>query len=247
MDRYKQHHPPAYKKSVIITLMDRVKTIWMRLTRPPNYSILSSYSEPMPTPCRTSTKLPGPDLPMRVLRTKATQHTYHIQGTTDHISRLLKKQGIHTIQKLHNKMASSFRSTEDRKFSTQRSGVYKIPCCCGKVHISQIGRHISTSISEHVRDSRLEDQWSAVAEHSAVTKHSIDFDRMEIIANICTYHPSIIRESTEITKHPHNFNREDGYRLNWLHLFPQATHSTISSTEQPLNFPSWPCDKRELS
>jgi hypothetical protein len=29
-------------------------------------------------------------------------------------------------------------------------------------------------------------------------------------ANIHTYHPHIIREDIKITKHPHNFNCEDG-------------------------------------
>jgi hypothetical protein len=40
---------------------------------------------------------------------------------------------------------------------TKKSGVYKILCSCGKVYIGQMGHHISTRISEHIRDTRLED------------------------------------------------------------------------------------------
>lgn len=67
---------------------------------------------------------------------------------------------------------------------------------------------------------------SAVADHSTTTKHSISFDKMEVTINILNYHPCIIRESVEITRHPHNFNHDDDYRLSkiWLHLFCQTTH-----------------------
>jgi hypothetical protein len=55
--------------------------------------------------------------------------------------------------------------------------------------------------------------------------------------NIRTYHACIIREATEIIKHPHNFNHEDGYRLSQAGFtcFPQATHPTTLLTKQPLN------------
>jgi hypothetical protein len=35
---------------------------------PPNYGILILYTKPMTAHYRTSTKHPGPDLPMKVLR-----------------------------------------------------------------------------------------------------------------------------------------------------------------------------------
>jgi hypothetical protein len=53
-----------------------------------------------------------------------------------------------------------------------------------------------------------------VAKHSAATKYGIDFDRTDVIANIYAYHTRIIREANEITKHPHNINYEDDYRLS---------------------------------
>jgi hypothetical protein len=51
----------------------------MRPAGPLNYTILSSFSKPMATPCRTSTEHPNPDLPREVPRKKEiTQHTYLI-------------------------------------------------------------------------------------------------------------------------------------------------------------------------
>jgi hypothetical protein len=47
-----------------------------------------------------------------------------------------------------------------------------------------------------------------LSEHSAETKHSIDFDRIEVINNIQTYCPLIVREATKITKHPIALNME---------------------------------------
>jgi hypothetical protein len=81
-----------------------------------------------------------------------------------------------------------------------------------KLYSSQTGHHISTGTSGHIRDTRLGNQQLAIAELSAATKHSIDFNRTEVITHICTYHPCIIREAIKIAKHPHNFNCGDKYR-----------------------------------
>jgi hypothetical protein len=90
-------------------------------------------------------------------------------------------------------MASCFRPTKARQPLIQTYAVYKIPCLCGKRDISQTGHSILTRISEYIRNTRLENQQSAVAKHSTETKHSTDFDRREVVANIRTYHPYIIK------------------------------------------------------
>jgi hypothetical protein len=45
---------------------------------------------------------------------------------------------------------------------------------------------------------KLENWQSAVAEHCTTTRHSITFDKTEVIANIWTYHSCNIREAIEI-------------------------------------------------
>jgi hypothetical protein len=157
----------------------------------------------------------------------------YIQGTTDCISRLLKKYDIHTIQKPLNKMASRFKSTKDKQLLTQKSGVYKIPCFCDKVYNGQTSHHI-TRISEQIRDTRLENQQPAVPKHSTVTKHSTDFDKTEVTANIHSYCPRIIREAIEITKHPITLNVKTvtDYAKPGFTCFPQANHPTTSTPKR---------------
>jgi hypothetical protein len=69
----------------------------------------------------------------------------YIHSTTDHISTLMKKTSIHTIQKPFNEMASHL-STRDRQPLTEKSWVYKIPCSGGKACVGQMGCHLSTRI-----------------------------------------------------------------------------------------------------
>jgi hypothetical protein len=85
----------------------------MRITRPLKYSILRSFSKPMATPCRTFTEQPRPDPTTKTIRKKKRKekrdhkaYLPYIQGIADCIFRLMKKKGIHNIQKRLNKMAS---------------------------------------------------------------------------------------------------------------------------------------------
>jgi hypothetical protein len=76
--------------------------------------------------------------------------------------------------------------TKDRQPLIQTYVVYKIPYLCGKRDMSQTCHPIPTRISKYIRNTELENQQSAVAEHSA------DFNSGEVVANIWTYHPYII-------------------------------------------------------
>jgi hypothetical protein len=55
------HRLLAHNRSIIITLMNRTKLFVTRLARCPNYILLSSFSEQMATPYRTSTEQPRPE------------------------------------------------------------------------------------------------------------------------------------------------------------------------------------------
>jgi hypothetical protein len=79
--------------------------------------------------------------------------------------------------------------------------MYKI-CSCEKVYIGHTDHHISTRSSEHIRDTRLRHQQSAVAEHSIETKHGIEYNKAKVTANIHKYCPRIMREAIQIIKHP---------------------------------------------
>jgi hypothetical protein len=64
-------------------------------------------------------------------------------------------------------------------------------------------------ITEHIRDTRLENLQLVVTEHTTARRHGIDFDKTGVTVNICTYHPRIIKEAIRISKYPHSFNHEE--------------------------------------
>jgi len=76
-------------------------------------------------------------------------------------------------------------------------------CTHGRLYIGDTGCQISTRVLEHPRNTRLGNLWSTVAEHTTETKCGIEFDRMETLANIHTYHHHIIRVAIERVKTGH--------------------------------------------
>jgi hypothetical protein len=82
----------------------------------------------------------------------------------------------------------------------------------------------------HRSDTRLESQPAVATEYSTNTKHNTNFITTEVIANIWTYLPCIIREANGI-KNTNYFNHEDGYGLHkaWLYLFPSKNHFITSA------------------
>lgn len=156
----------------------------------------------MATPCRILREHPDPDPPGEARqKTVSTEHTtinprnywLHFQTSAEtwhpHNTNTNKQNG-HSIQ------------FHQRQLPNVKSGVYRIPYSCGKEYIGQIGCHISIRIMEHVRDTRLESQRSVVAGLLTATRHSIDFDKTEVAANVSSYCPCITRVSKA-----------------WLHLF----------------------------
>jgi hypothetical protein len=62
------------------------------------------------------------------------------------------------------------------------SGVYRIPCECGRVYIGQTGRSVDIRLKEHQRHIRLEHpDKSAVSEHSIDRGHRIQFHNSSIL------------------------------------------------------------------
>jgi hypothetical protein len=190
------HHPLAHKRSIITTLTDRAKMICYKPNQGNELQHVKALSKTMATPYRISTDHQRPEPPAKT-RDNHTAYVPYIHSTNDGISKLLNPETI-------NKMAFHFRFSQNRQPPTQKSRVYHISCSCGKIYIDQMGCHISTRILEHIRDTRMENQQSVSAEHSAETKHNTDFNRTEVTANIWTHHPHNIREAIEITKYPHN-------------------------------------------
>ena len=73
-----------------------------------------------------------------------------IQGTTDKISRVLRKHKVSSSFKPLNMIRSSLKSVKDPIDPRDGNGVSIIPCSCGTPYIGETGQSINQRICEHV-------------------------------------------------------------------------------------------------
>jgi hypothetical protein len=112
------------------------------------------------------------------------------------------------------KLSSLLRPVKDH-LGLRTSGVYRIPCECGRVYTGQMGRSVDIRLKEHQRHIRLEHpDKSAIAEHNIDQGHRIHFHNSSILSTKTRYMDRIVREAIEIELHPYNINRVGGFCLS---------------------------------
>lgn len=164
----------------------------------------------------------------------------YVEGTTDKVSRLLKKHNIKTTFRAERKINTLLRSSKDI-IPLEAQGVYEIPCGgCNQVYIGQTNRRISARVKEHVLAVKRDLSTSSLAQHSRSEGHRIDFDNTKTLATVPHMLPRIIREAIEIQKRPHSMNkRDDALRLpsTWKPILNKHSKKsilpTITSSKQP--------------
>jgi hypothetical protein len=130
------------------------------------------------------------------------------------ISRVLARHNIKSVSLPHMKLSSLLRPVKNHR-GLRTSGVYRIPCECGRVYSGQTGRSVDVWLKEHQRHIRLEHpDKSTVAEQSIDQGHRIRFHNSSILASKTRYMYSIVREAIEIEFHPYSINREGGFCLS---------------------------------
>jgi len=77
----------------------------------------------------------------------------YIQGTIDHIVKLLSKKNIKTVFKPYNTLNQLFRCAKDKSNPMLGLGVYMIPYSCGKSYIGQTSRTFKAKLKEHIADT----------------------------------------------------------------------------------------------
>ena len=71
---------------------------------------------------------------------------------------------------------------------SNRAGVYRIPCECGKVYIGETKRNLPTRLKEHRAHGRRGDfEKSAIVKHSHIKDHQIDWQAAQLITSIATH------------------------------------------------------------
>jgi len=152
----------------------------------------------------------------------------YIQGTTDKLSRILKKKSVGETLKPLNSIRNSLRLVKDHVDPIEHKGFYRILCLCGKQYIGETSRSFRIRIQEHAADIKHNRTHpSALAEHSDKTKHHICIEETKILAKIDHYHNRKFREAIEIEKQPNNLNRDDGWKIsqNWIPTLANMNNS----------------------
>jgi hypothetical protein len=123
-------------------------------------------------------------------------------------------------------MASCLRMAKNQQLPSQKADIYWVLCSCLAAYIGQTGCHISSAISEHIRDTRLGHQWLAIAEHSIETKCGVGSDKSRSHSK----YPQMFlhhRRSWE-NKHTGDIDLAAIYRLSkvWNDLFSPPPFNT---------------------
>ena len=89
-----------------------------------------------PSKIKTSKHVPNTD---KVNLTLSTSLTY--LGSTSHkLQRTLQKAGVHVYHSAPNTLQGLLHTHKDKPDPSNRAGVYRIPCECGKVYIEETGQ-----------------------------------------------------------------------------------------------------------
>jgi hypothetical protein len=136
------------------------------------------------------------------------------KAVSNKIRRLLTKYNIKAIHIPVKNNIHILRPIKD-KLGLNITGVYCVPCECGKVYVGQTGRSIETRCKEHMRHIHLgQSEKFTMAEHRFDTGHNIDFKGIAILDKATGYMDHVIKEPIDIRLHPNNFNRDGGFTLS---------------------------------
>jgi hypothetical protein len=152
----------------------------------------------------------------------------YVAGTTERVSRILKKHGVATRFNCGTKIGDVLPSAKDKLHQGLYEGIYQVPCSCGKSYIGETCRALDVRMKEHFRATKNgQHKLSAISEHAWTPGHDIKFDEAKVIVRENRYYPRLIREAIEITK-TDNFNRDEGYHLaqTWKRIL-RANRSSV--------------------
>ena len=135
-----------------------------------------------------------------------------INNISNDIKRIFRRARIHTIFKLPFHTKCLFPPIKDRISLLKNSNiVYSIPCMgCNQVYIGQTSRLLEKRIYEHKRNI-----FSPPLQHSAFTKHSIefdhrfDYDNVNVIDKETKLNQRILLETLHMIKQPSVNLREE--------------------------------------
>jgi len=135
--------------------------------------------------------------------------------TCNKMSRLLVKLNIKTIHiPIKKKTSSTLRLIKDNR-GPKTSGIYCIPCDCGKVYVGQTASTIEIRYQEHIRHLPIgHSEKSTVAEHLINTGHEIQLNTHTHTEQDEYVHALNCERSHRNLLNSKNFNREADFILS---------------------------------
>lgn len=149
----------------------------------------------------------------------------YVAGVSEIIQRKLRPHNLEAVFKPYKKIGDMMESTKD-KFWLQESGVYSLPCDCGKAYIGQTGKKIVTRLGQHLADYKhRRTKTSAVAKHGEECRGQLMFDKASCLARETNLDRRLIREAIEIWKRPRNINIDCGIGVagTWIPALSRHT------------------------
>ena len=245
---FMSHHPLHQKIGVVHTLLNRCETITsekedrekekehlkaaLQQCGYPAWSMIENKSEKVTDKKKKKTEQQ---------RVKGQVVVPYIQGTTEKITRILKRYGITTAVRPCTTLRQQLVHPKD-KVDKEENGdvVYKIPCkMCEQSYIGETGRQLKTRVEEHKKDvntvadqtytrgNRKQSQTtihkSAITDHAATYNHTIDWEGTKIVDKDSNRKKRQVREAIWIRRMRGAINRDEGcYELS--HLYNAVIH-----------------------
>ena len=139
----------------------------------------------------------------------------YIKGTTDRLSKTLKRHKIQVFFTPPNTIRNLVDSLKDPIEPEAYKGVYSIPCSCNKLYIGETSRSMETRFKEHrvdLRHNRYKKY--SLAEHAFIIGHHIFLESAKVIAREDNLVRRKIREKIEINLNGNCLNRADCTKIS---------------------------------
>ena len=215
---FSSHHPLSHKLSVVKTLFNRARSI---SSTPSNTSteeshitnalVKNGYPRSIIKRVSQTTISRSADPPPP--KPTTTIVLPYVHNTSEQIRRALSPLNIRVCFRPHTTLRKILSHPKDPIPACQKPGVvYSIPCSsCDLCYIGQTGRTLNDRRKEHLSAVKSHAiSTSALAEHSILTGHKIDWENSKIMATETAWDKRCYLESCFIRSTKETMNRDFG-------------------------------------
>ena len=134
----------------------------------------------------------------------------YIKHLSYKLNSILSRNSYKVIEKPCNKLSKYIKLDKDNVDKFEKSdAVYKVNCAdCKMSYIGQTGRQLRLRINEHKRSVKNGNTTSALAEHTNLYKHKIDFNKVNIVDQENYKNKRLFSEMLHIYSTNNNMNRQ---------------------------------------